>query len=99
MTIVTQRAETIDFLEPPRQTADANENFAILQRWTWRLTQEVIRQVNLSINNQNQILDVLDAVAAIAPIDDPATATTQEVAEKVNEIIAALNPAEPEEPT
>lgn len=99
--LVPNRADTIDFLEPPRLTPDQAENFQVLNRWTWQLSQEIIRRVNLLVENQNVILDRLDLMytllEVIEPIADPSTATNEEIATKVNEILAALNTTAPEE--
>lgn len=96
MTIVTTRVTTIEFLDPPRQGTDAEENFQILNRWTWQLSQEIIRRTNDLVTNQNQILDRIEPIIAamelIPQIEDPATATTEDVARITNLIIAAFSP-------
>ena len=99
--LVPDRADTIDFLEPPRLGTDDAANFKTLNFWFWQLTKEIISRLNTTIPNQNVILDRLDLMYTlldqVEPIPDPATATNEEIATKVNQILAALTTTAPSE--
>ena len=83
---------SFNFLDPPRKlTTDASANFDQLNRYTWNLNKDVIPRVQDTITIVNAAREVLSKIAALEKIADPATATAEDVAKKVNEIIDAAS--------